>query len=344
MSLKINIKKSLPSFNLNINFQHDNGILGILGASGSGKSMTLKSIAGLIKPDSGSIILNDKVLFDSKNKINLKPQKRSAGYLFQNYALFPNMTVKENIQAGLFNLSKGEREKTAEYYIEKLNLKGLENHYPNELSGGQMQRTALARAMAPEPDILLLDEPFSALDIHLKSQLEKDLIPILKEYKGIVIMVSHNIEEAYRICDEIIVYDKGCAFSKRDKKDLFKNPTTLAEARLTGFENIFNCKKVNDYDVYIEDMSFTLHSKKNIDENIKYIAFRSHDIELTSFDKRNANCSFKISNIIENPFNYKVYISNNNYKNIEIDLSKTNFNFKINDLVNVKIKNFVFLL
>ncbi|MCR4944170.1 MAG: ATP-binding cassette domain-containing protein, partial [Clostridium sp.] len=225
MSLKIDIKKSLPSFELNINFEHSKGILGILGASGFGKSMTLKSIAGLITPDTGSIILDDEILFDSSKKINLKPQKRSAGYLFQNYALFPNMTVYENIEAGLFKLPKDEKKKITEYYIEKLNLRGLENHYPSELSGGQQQRTALARAIAPKPKILLLDEPFSALDVHLKSKLEKDLIPILKEYEGLVIMVSHDISESYRICDEIIVYDEGSALPKRNKEDLFNNPT-----------------------------------------------------------------------------------------------------------------------
>lgn len=343
MSLKINIEKFLPSFNLNIDFEHESGILGILGASGSGKSMTLKSIAGLIKPDSGHIILNDKVLFDSKNKINLKPQKRSAGYLFQNYALFPNMTVKENIEAGLFNLSKTERKKTTEYYIKKLNLIGLENHYPSELSGGQMQRTALARAMAPKPDILLLDEPFSALDIHLKSQLEKDLIPILKEYKGIVIMVSHNIEEAYRICDEIIVYDKGNALPKRKKEELFKNPKTLAEARLTGFENILECKKIDDYKVYIKDLDFVLFTKEKVSENINYIAVRSHDIDIFSSNHENT-IYFKINNIIENPFSYKVFASYKSSKSLEINVLKNNFNFKINDPIYINMKNFVFLL
>ena len=342
MSLKINIKKSLPSFNLNIDFEYEGGILGILGASGSGKSMTLKSIAGLIKPDSGSIILNEKILFDSRNKINLKPQKRSAGYLFQNYALFPNMTVKENIESGIFNLPKAERKSIAEYYIKKLDLIGLENHYPSELSGGQMQRTALARAIAPEPDVLLLDEPFSALDIHLKSQLEKDLIPILKEYKGIIIMVSHNIEEAYKICDDIIVYDKGLALPKRKKEELFNSPQTLAEARLTGFENIFRCKKIDDYKVYIEDLDYTFFTEESISENINYIAVRSHDIEIYSSQYDNTT-AFKINNIIENPFSYTIFASNKSNKSLEINVPKTCFKFKINDLIYINFSSTTFI-
>ncbi len=333
MSLEINIQMKLPSFNLLINFQHKGGILGLLGASGSGKSMTLKSIAGLITPDNGSIILNDKILYDSEKKINLKPQKRNAGYLFQNYALFPNMTVYENIDAGLFNLNKTEKKKITEYYIEKLNLKGLENHYPYELSGGQQQRAAFARAMAPNPAILLLDEPFSALDVHLKSRLEKDLIPLLKEYKGLVIMVSHDIEEAYRICDEIIVYENGTALPKREKQDLFKEPKNLTEAKITGCQNIFKCHKTDKNNIFIDDLGVSIELQNKINkDNINYLCIRSHDINIYN-ECINNSMKFKIINIIENPFNCKIYVTNELNFPVEIEVYKDNFKYKINDSI-----------
>lgn len=340
MSLKINIEKKLPSFNLNINFEHKNRILGLLGASGSGKSMTLKCIAGLMTPDRGSIILNDKILYDSHKKINLKPQKRNLGFLFQNYALFPNMNVRENIESGLFNLSKNERKKISDYYIEKLNLKGLENHYPGSLSGGQMQRTALARAMALSPDILLLDEPFSALDLQLKNTLEKDLLPILKEYKGLVIMVSHDIEEAYRFCDEIIVYDKGKCLPKRNKGDLFKKPENITEAKITGCQNISKAMKIDDYTIYAEDFRVNFKLKNKIEkENVSFICIRSHDIKTTNIENNESNIfKFKIINIIENPFNYKIYVTNTSSSiNFLIefeDIKKHNYN--IGDFINLK--------
>lgn len=331
--LKVNIKKNLPSFSLNINFQQKKGILGLLGASGSGKSLTLKSIAGLITPDEGSIILNNEILYDSSKRINLKPQKRNAGYLFQNYALFPNMTVSENIEAGLFKLSNTEKKEIVNYYIEKLNLKGLENHYPSELSGGQQQRAALARAMAPNPKILLLDEPFSALDVHLKSQLEKDLIPVLKEYEGLIIMVSHDIQEAYRICDEIIVYEKGFSLPKRNKEDLFKHPLNLTEAKITGCQNILKVKKINDKDIFLEDLDITINFENELEENINYVAIRSHDITLST---DTTSSKLRIDNIIENPFSYRIFASYNSLKTIEIEVNKNNFNYKINDIIYIK--------
>lgn len=336
MTLKINIKKSLPSFELNINFEHNKGILGILGASGFGKSMTLKSIAGLITPDSGSITLNDEVLYDSSKKINLKPQKRSAGYLFQNYALFPNMTVYENIESGLFKLTKNEKKQVIEYYIDKLNLKGLENHYPSQLSGGQQQRTALARAIAPKPKILLLDEPFSALDVHLKSKLEKDLIPILKEYEGLVIMVSHDISEAYRICDEIIVYDNGFALPKRNKEDLFKNPKSLIEAQITGCQNIFKCKKIDEHNIYIEDLNFIINYRSEITKNINFVGIRAHAIEITDEESDNS-LKVKISDIIKNPFSLKIFAGNKEGSIIEIETNKKNL--EINDYINLNFSD-----
>ena len=162
MSLYIDINKDLSSFNLKVSMESKGGIIGFLGASGSGKSMTLKCIAGLEKADTGKIVINEKVLFDSENKINIKTKDRKVGFLFQNYALFPHMTIRDNIEIGLDKLSRSEKNKLSSTYIQKFGLKGLENRYPWQLSGGQQQRVALARALITSPDILLLDEPFSA--------------------------------------------------------------------------------------------------------------------------------------------------------------------------------------
>ena len=190
--LKVNIQKELKEFELDVDFELKNKHLGILGPSGCGKSMTLKSIAGIVNPDSGVISLStdkETVYYDSNKKINLKPQNRNVGYLFQNYALFPNMTVEENIGTGV---AKENREKTVPEMIRRFHLEGLEKRYPRQLSGGQQQRVALARIMAYSPDVILLDEPFSAMDTFLKEQLRLELLNSLKDFEGFSIMVTHD--------------------------------------------------------------------------------------------------------------------------------------------------------
>ena len=156
MAVEMTFKKKLGSFTLDMHLKSSNRRIGILGASGCGKSMTLKSIAGIVTPDEGRIIVDQKVVFDSEKKVNWKPQKRNVGYLFQNYALFPNMTVKANIAAGLKG-TKAEQDKRVEEMLGKFQLSGLGERLPGELSGGQQQRAALARIMAYEPDMILLD-------------------------------------------------------------------------------------------------------------------------------------------------------------------------------------------
>ncbi|WP_455823400.1 sulfate/molybdate ABC transporter ATP-binding protein, partial [Clostridium butyricum] len=198
MSLYVDIEKQFSSFKLKVNFESKNEVLGLLGESGSGKSITLKCISGLITPDKGQIILNDKVFFDSEKKINLSPQLRNTGYLFQNYALFPTMKIKDNIKIGIADMQKEKQNLLMKEYIKKFGLSGLEDRYPWQLSGGQMQRVALARALITSPDILLLDEPFSALDMHLRNNMEKELLSIIKDFNKSVIFVTHDISEAYR--------------------------------------------------------------------------------------------------------------------------------------------------
>ena len=192
----LEIKKQYGKFRLDVAFKSEKKRIGILGASGCGKSLTLKSIAGIETPTEGKIQIGEHVLFDSKNKVNLKPQKRKIGYLFQNYALFPTMTVAQNIAAGLKG-SKQEKEKRVREMAEKFQIQELLKRLPGQLSGGQQQRVALARIMAYSPDVILLDEPFSALDVFLKDHLQQELEELLKDYEGTVIMVSHSRDEAF---------------------------------------------------------------------------------------------------------------------------------------------------
>ena len=263
-SLKVNIHKKLKEFDLDIDFELKEGCLGILGPSGCGKSMTLKSVAGIVNPDSGFVSLNtgeEHVYFDSEKKINLKPQKRNVGYLFQNYALFPNMTVEENVAAGL---SKNYDKGIVSEMIKRFHLEGLEKRYPRQLSGGQQQRVALARILAYGPDVLLLDEPFSAMDTVLKGQLRMELVNLLTGFDGFSILVTHDRDEAFQFCDEIIVLDKGKIIAKGKTHELFENPKKVEVARLTGCKNISKIEIIDDYHLKSLDWGITFEVSNSV--------------------------------------------------------------------------------
>ncbi|MEA5083324.1 MAG: ATP-binding cassette domain-containing protein [Lachnospiraceae bacterium] len=282
MCLEVSIKKRIGTFKLEVEFNTDNNHIGILGASGCGKSMTLKCIAGIENPDEGRIVLDGKVLFDSKEKIKQLPQKRKIGYLFQNYALFPNMTVTKNI-----GITKATDEKITSL-ISKLHLKGLEDRYPSQLSGGEQQRVALARILAYEPEMIILDEPFSALDGYLKDQLQREMLEILADYKGKVIVVSHSKSEIYRLSEQLIVMDKGKVVLCDDKKKVFNNPQFVQVARLTGYKNISKAKKVDDYCINALDWNITLKTKERISDSIEYVGIMSNRIEALPFVQQEA--------------------------------------------------------
>ena len=193
MALEVNIVKRLGDFCLRTAFSCEKEFMGILGASGSGKSLTLKCIAGIEKPDRGRIVLDGKVLFDSEKKINLPPQQRRVGYLFQTCALFPGMTVRQNILCGLRREKDREiREKLADEMLGLLRIRDIAGQKPETLSGGQAQRTALGRILVNKPDLLMLDEPFSALDAHLRLKLQTELKNLLTGYGGGILMVTHD--------------------------------------------------------------------------------------------------------------------------------------------------------
>ena len=288
MGIKVDIKRKLGEFSLDIHFQTESKRIGILGASGCGKSMTLKSIAGIETPDFGMIQIDDKVLFDSANKVDLKPQKRNVGYLFQNYALFPTMTVAKNIAAGLKG-SKEEKQKKVQEMIEKFELTGLADRLPGQLSGGQQQRVALARIMAYEPDVILLDEPFSALDVFLKDRLQQELIEMLKDYEGTVIMVSHSRDEIYRFSEELLIMDQGKPVIYGETKKIFAKPVYKEAAKLTGCKNFSRIKRVDAHTAEILDWGITLHTNQEIDEQAVWLGYRAPDF-VPVWGKRKENC------------------------------------------------------
>jgi molybdate transport system ATP-binding protein len=236
--LEVSLKKSLPGFKLEVAFSVNQEILAILGPSGSGKTMTMQCIAGLIKPDEGYIKLNDKVLLDSAQRISLTPQTRNVGFVFQNYALFPHLTARDNIGYGIHHLPKEEIQNKVSELMEKMHISNLGQRYPRQLSAGQQQRVALARAIAPEPEVLLLDEPFSALDAQVKERLEMELMNLHNFYKGNILFVTHNLAEGYKVASKIAVYESGRIVQCDDKNKVITQPSNRTVARLTGVRNL----------------------------------------------------------------------------------------------------------
>lgn len=234
MSIYCKIKKKMGRFTLDIEFEAGDETVALMGASGCGKSMTLRCIAGIEKPDSGKIIINGKTVFDSEKRIHLAPQKRRTGYLFQDYALFPNMTVEKNIRTVL----PKDKESELDAILTAFHLKGLENHYPRQLSGGQKQRCALARMMVTQPELIMLDEPFSALDSYLRWQMEQEVVAALEKFGKTVLFVSHDRDEVYRISNQVVVINDGGNEPIIRKQELYQHPLTYADALLTGCKNI----------------------------------------------------------------------------------------------------------
>jgi molybdate transport system ATP-binding protein len=239
MSLTVDIEKKLGSFILKVSFETGNESVSLLGESGCGKSMTLKCIAGIEKPDRGRIVLDGRVLFDSEKGIDLPPQERRVGYLFQEGALFPNMSILDNVICGIREKSaKREKEKTAREMLARMHLSDTEKRRPDSLSGGQRQRAALARILVNKPEILLLDEPFSALDAHLRFELERVVSDTIRELKKPAILVSHNRDEAFRITDKIAIMKDGAIETVGERHSVFADPQTVYAARMTGCKNV----------------------------------------------------------------------------------------------------------
>ncbi len=308
MSIEAEVKKDFGSFSLDISFIEDNKRIGILGASGGGKSMTLKMLAGIETPDSGRIVLNGRVLYDSSLKINVRPQQRRVGYLFQNYALFPTMTVFRNIEAGLGKMNKKEKRQKAEEIMHKFCLDGLGQRYPFELSGGQQQRVALARIMVYEPDLILLDEPFSALDVYLKDRMQEELMELLSDYGGSVILVSHSRDEIYRFSDRLLIIHQGRITNHGNTEDIFRDPGTRSAAMLTGCKNFSSVAVLDEHTLEAKDWGITLKVKGRIPADTAFIGYRAHEF-LPVWGEREENCiRFELSSSAKLQFEKNFYI------------------------------------
>ena len=338
--LKVDIQKKLKEFDLDVSFELKKGRLGILGPSGCGKSMTLKSIAGIVDPDEGIVSLKtneETIYFDSDKKINLKPQKRNVGYLFQNYALFPNMTVEENVAVGISN---NDDEKDVSQFIKRFHLEGLEKRYPRQLSGGQQQRVALARIMAYGPDVILLDEPFSAMDTYLKEQLRIELLNSLKDFDGFSVMVTHDRDEAFQFCDELIVLDEGKIIAKGDTYEIFENPKKVQVARLTGCKNISRVEIIDDYHVKSLDWGVTFEVSQKVTSNITHMGIRAHDF--SQADKDDLNVMDTINAVVlEMPFEWEITLANGLWLKAEKKIHE--HEFMIPDYLKVNPENIILL-
>ena len=279
MSLTVDIIKRLQGFTLNVSLNAEAGVTALLGASGSGKSMTLRCIAGVEKPDEGSIVLDGRVLYDSKAKIDLTPQERKVGYLFQRYALFPNMTVLQNIDAGLsFVRDAREKKSKRESLISRFHLEGLEERLPRELSGGQMQRVALCRMLAAEPEAILLDEPFAALDSHLRWQMEAEVKQTLAEFSGVALLVSHDRGEVYRMSSRVCVLNEGTSEPLAETAELFAHPQTLQSALITGCKNCAPASLLTQGQIRVPQWNAVLACESAEASAVTHIGIRAHDI------------------------------------------------------------------
>ena len=236
--LEVRVVKRLPGFQLDASWEADGGVAVLFGPSGAGKTLTLQCLAGLERPDAGRIVVDGRVLFDSARGVDEPPQARRVGYVFQGYALFPHLSVLENVAFGLRHRPRTERRARAADVLARLGLGGLEQRLPRELSGGQRQRVALGRALAIDPAILLLDEPLSALDAPLRRALRDELRAILSDWRTAAVLVTHDFTEGYRLADRIVVYDGGRVIQAAPRAELLWQPASEQVARIIGVRNL----------------------------------------------------------------------------------------------------------
>lgn len=291
-----NFTKRLHSFNLNVDFQAESEVLGILGPSGCGKSMTLKCIAGIEKPDSGYIELDGIVLFDSAKKINLPPQNRRVGYLFQHYALFPTMTVEQNLMAGVRPDDAENLHSEVKQIIRVMKLEGLENKKPDRLSGGEKQRVALGRILLNKPKILMLDEPLSALDQYLKWQVQLELVELFERWQKTILLVTHNREEIFQLCDTVTVLTEGTNEAKQTVSELFNAPQSLSAGILAGCRNFSKIEIIDQSQGLFKalDWGVTLYSPK-LTEFSRYCGAYSHSFEIDSNPNVDSHNTFPVA-------------------------------------------------
>ena len=284
MNLYVDIEKKIEDFNLKIKIESNEKMLALLGASGSGKSLTLKCIAGIVKPDRGIIKINGKILFDSEKKINVSMKDRKIGFLFQNYALFPHMNVEKNLLYGIADLNKKDSQRMVNDILKKLHLEGFEKKYPSQLSGGQQQRVALGRILCQSPEMIILDEPFSALDTHLKNSVIRNTRQDLAEFCGQILIVTHSIEEAYAMGQDIAIIQSGLLAEIGKRESVLNQPKTIAGARAIGVKNISKITDLIEDRLFIEDWNFEFENFNDFKIG-GYVGIKDEDIEIEKIKK-----------------------------------------------------------
>ena len=305
MSLFLDIEKDLGSFHLRVKLDAENETLALLGGSGCGKSMTLRCIAGIVRPDRGRIEVDGVTLFDSEKGVDLSPQTRRTGLLFQNYALFPNMTVRQNILCGARReRDGGKREKKVNELMESFGLLPLAGRLPSQLSGGQQQRAALARILVSDPRILLLDEPFSALDAHLRFRLEQEVRGVIRDFGKTVVLVSHDRDEVYRLSDRIALMENGQIDAVGTRHQIFAAPGTAMGAALTGCKNISPVTPLADGRARAEDWGIDLALPAGVAVPGS-LGIRMHDI-CPGPGPNGFRC--RVAEELENPFSVTVFL------------------------------------
>ena len=292
MSLEVDIEKKFKGFQLQANFAAGDETLGLLGASGCGKSLTMRSIAGIERPDSGKIVVNGTVFFDrapgKKARVDLSPQQRKTALLFQNYMLVPTLTVAQNVAAGIAkDVSPADRDAMVQAELKRFGLSGFEKRYPVQLSGGQQQRVALARMLAARPGILMLDEPFSALDAHLKSVLEQNLVSLFDAFRGTILYVSHDIDEALRFCDRIAVVESGHIMEMGTGDDLVNRPQSQAGIKLSGCKNATPAQRRGSHTVWLPKWGVQVETAAEVPEGVKCLGVRAFYLQRADGPGRN---------------------------------------------------------
>ena len=327
MPISVDIEKRLGDFHLNVRFEAADTVHGLLGASGCGKSMTLRCISGVVTPDRGRIVLNDRVLFDSEQGVNLSPQERRVGLLFQNYALFPNMTVEQNLLAPLRGRSRADARAQVTKMLRRFRLEGLERHRPGQLSGGQQQRTALARILLTQPEILLLDEPLSALDSYLRWQTELELADLLDSFAGPTLLVTHSREEVHRLCRSVTVLRCGAGQGSVPVQALFESPETLSACMLSGCKNFSRAEPAGEARVRALDWGAEL-TVPEANPEAAYVAVRAHHLELADGPGENV-IPCRVLRVMEDVFSVIVMASTpgggEDRQRLRLELEKTDW-------------------
>ena len=323
MSLQVDIRKQLGDFCLSARFTAENGEpLALLGASGCGKSVTLRCLAGILKPDEGHIELDGQVLFDSAARTDLPPQQRHVGYLFQQYALFPNMIVSQNIAVAVPD--KARRPAVTAELLRRFQLEEVASLRPRQISGGQQQRAALARILASEPKAILLDEPFAALDSYLKYQLELELQDTLRSFPGPALWVTHDRGEAYRNCRRVCVMDRGVSEPVMAMEELFRRPGTVSAARLSGCKN-YAAAIPDGGRVVLPEWGLTLEYGSPVPGNVTQVGIRSHHVHPAAPESGNP-ISCTVAKVIEDVFGMIVLLRPDGWRKgaplLRMELSK----------------------